>query len=195
MTADVLLLGAGLIAGVLHVLSGPDHLAALLPIAVEQPRQAVRIGVSWSLGHGLGVLVLGGVAYILRGAIDIEAASAWAEAAVGLVLLYLGVRALRASRLLATRDRHPHSAFAVGVFHGLAGTAHLVAVLPVVAAGPTRSALYLAAYLFGAIAGMAAFALAARLVVSDERQVPRALTVAGTLSIGVGLFWVAASMS
>ena len=32
----------GLAAGTVHVVSGPDHLAALAPIAAHQPKQAVR---------------------------------------------------------------------------------------------------------------------------------------------------------
>lgn len=211
-------------AGVGHVFSGPDHLAAVLPFAVSDPRRAVRVGVSWGLGHGLGVALLGGLALLVREWVDIQAVSRWAELAVGILLLYLGLRALRASRLLTIHEhahdhghghvhnhahlhfneadhdvshgrppkhrRHRHSAFVVGAFHGVAGTAHLVTILPAVASEHGPAAVYLLSYLLGAVAGMATFSLGAKAALRDERHVPRALQVAGVAAIAVGLFWV-----
>ena len=51
---------AGLAAGGLHVFAGVDHLAALAPLAVEAPSKAGRTGGFWGLGHGLGVVIVGG---------------------------------------------------------------------------------------------------------------------------------------
>ncbi len=42
---------AGLVAGFVHVLSGPDHLAAIAPYAVDGKSRAWRTGVRWGLGH------------------------------------------------------------------------------------------------------------------------------------------------
>ena len=36
---------AGIIAAMLHVISGPDHLAAVTPFAIESKRKAWKIGL------------------------------------------------------------------------------------------------------------------------------------------------------
>lgn len=99
---------AGLVAGVLHVLSGPDHLAAVLPFAVRGRRQALRVGATWGLGHGLGVLLLGAVAVALRSTVHLEAISGAAEVVVGVMLMVLGAWAIRRSRWVEVHE-HEHA--------------------------------------------------------------------------------------
>ena len=99
---------AGLLAGVLHVLLGPDHLAAVLPFAVSRPAASARIGLFWGVGHGLGVVVLGGALLLFRGAFDLEAVSASAETLVGFLLVGLGVWAIWRSRLFVVHA-HGHA--------------------------------------------------------------------------------------
>lgn len=51
---------AGLAAGCLHTLAGPDHLAALTPLTIgRNPLTAGVLGSLWGLGHSSGQLVLG----------------------------------------------------------------------------------------------------------------------------------------
>ena len=52
-------LAAGCIAAVLHVLMGPDHLAAVAPFAIESKRRAWKIGLFWGLGQVFGMLLIG----------------------------------------------------------------------------------------------------------------------------------------
>ena len=47
-------LTAGLIASILHVIAGPDHLAAVAPFAIESKRKA------WKIGLFLGYRTFGG---------------------------------------------------------------------------------------------------------------------------------------
>ncbi|MEM6368502.1 MAG: hypothetical protein AAGD10_14670 [Myxococcota bacterium] len=102
---------AGLLAGVLHVLLGPDHLAAVLPFAVAKPRSGARVGLFWGLGHGLGVLALGAALLAFRGAFDVELVSARAEALVGFLLVGLGSWALWRSRYFVVHAHgHAHGA-------------------------------------------------------------------------------------
>ena len=49
---------SGLIAGAAHVITGPDHLAAVAPIAVDDPRRATRLGFQ-SVADGLKARVEG----------------------------------------------------------------------------------------------------------------------------------------
>lgn len=52
--------GGGVLAGGLHAVSGPDHLAALLPRIMGQKwHNSMRIGATWGLGHGFSAMVIG----------------------------------------------------------------------------------------------------------------------------------------
>jgi len=105
---------AGLIAGLAHVITGPDHLAALAPLAVENPKKARALGFQWGLGHGLGAGVLGLLGILLKNSVDVAAWSAWAEFAVGFLLLFIGIWSFKkASRIVVhshghTRHNHSH---------------------------------------------------------------------------------------
>lgn len=109
-------LGAGLGAGVLHVLTGPDHLAALAPLSLTRgsarPRQSWRIGAAWGLGHALGSGLLVAAALVLRQVLPVEhfaSFSATAEHLVGYLLLGLGGWGLwQAARLRLHVHEHAH---------------------------------------------------------------------------------------
>ncbi|HJL15648.1 MAG TPA: hypothetical protein RMH99_08335 [Sandaracinaceae bacterium LLY-WYZ-13_1] len=187
---------AGFAAGALHVVSGPDHLAALGPAASQAPSRAIRLGATWGLGHGAGVLVAALAARALGGLVGLEPLSAWAELAVGFVLVALGVRALvRAWRRDAAPTPHPRDAggaFSIGVLHGAAGAHHLFWVLPALALESGEVVAYLVAYLLAAVLAMAAagalVALGLRRRGARARRLAHA--VAGAAALGVGLFWV-----
>lgn len=151
---------AGVIAGFVHVVSGPDHLAAVAPLAVKAHGNAWRSGVRWGVGHSAGVALVGLIALAFREVLPIEALSGWSERLVGVLLLGLGVWALRQGlrvqvhvhahvhdgephdhlhfhaapeRHEATASsghRHGHAAFGIGTLHGLAGSSHFLGVLP-----------------------------------------------------------------
>ncbi len=72
---------AGLVAGFVHVLSGPDHLAAIAPCAATRKARAWRTGVRWGVGHSAGVLGVGLLALLARHALPLDALSAWPNVA------------------------------------------------------------------------------------------------------------------
>ncbi|MEM7679165.1 MAG: hydantoin utilization protein A [Myxococcota bacterium] len=104
----VLAVATGLLAGGVHVVSGPDHMAAVLPFAVDAPKRALRLGLLWGVGHGVGVLVLGALFVVLRQVVDVEQISHVAEGLVGVLLVVLGLWALHRSRLVVVHH-HPHA--------------------------------------------------------------------------------------
>jgi len=105
-----LILWTGMVAGGAHVVAGPDHLAAVLPLAAESRRAAARTGALWGLGHGLGVVALGALGQALRGAIDVESISHVSEIAVGFMLIGLGIWSIRRAKLVVvhTHDHDHH---------------------------------------------------------------------------------------
>lgn len=119
---------SGLLAGFLHVLSGPDHLAAVAPLAVSAHRRAWLAGVRWGLGHSAGVVLVGVLALALREVLPLERLSAWSERLVGVVLLGLGVWSARqALRVEVHAHVHEHDGSAHEHVHFHApGHAHAV---------------------------------------------------------------------
>jgi len=181
---------AGLVAGLLHVWSGPDHLAAIAPLAANG-RRGWSPGARWGLGHSAGVAVVGLVSLWLRDLLPLQMLSSWGERVVGLTLVAIGIWALqKAFKVHAhahehdgTRHlhlhahsqhgrherhgahQHAHAAFGIGVLHGLAGSSHFLGVLPILAFPSTlHAASYLAAFAVGTILSMATFSSVVGLV-------------------------------
>lgn len=98
---------AGMLAGMMHVVSGPDHLVAVAPLAIQKPALGLRVGTAWGLGHATGVIVLGLLGVAARTFIDIGRISIWSEVLVGFVLIGIGAWALWQSRKVVLH-RHPH---------------------------------------------------------------------------------------
>ncbi len=177
----------GLIAGAVHVATGPDHLTAVAPFAVRRPRRAWLPGVRWGLGHSAGVGLVGLLSLWLRKLIPVDLLSSWGERLVGLTLCGIGLWALRRTFKHdvhahehehdgdqqhvhfhvhqqhedhggAGTHLHAHAAFGIGTLHGLAGSAHFLGVLPALAF-PTRAGAiaYLIAFGAGTVWAMANF--------------------------------------
>jgi len=98
---------AGTLAGAFHVISGPDHLVAVTPLAVRDPKAAVKVGALWGAGHAVGAGVLGAIGALAKSIIDVNFLSSWAEFLVGIVLCGVGAWALLQTRKLVIHS-HPH---------------------------------------------------------------------------------------
>jgi ABC-type nickel/cobalt efflux system permease component RcnA len=180
-------------------------------------------GVRWGFGHALVVLIVGGLLAFSNIHIP-DAADEWAEFVMGFMLIVLGVWAVRSARRLHVHaprqhgghahlhahpvDQHPHSharanperrhrhlSTLVGAVHGLAGTAPVVALIPVTLLTGTWLALgYLAAFGIGTIVAMGVYAalaaLAAQRAASSLQTARRVAVITGVVSVAVGCWWV-----
>jgi ABC-type nickel/cobalt efflux system permease component RcnA len=100
---------SGFIASALHVITGPDHLAAVTPLAIESKRKAWAIGVFWGLGHLIGMLVIGGLFLLFKDIIPVEKISEHSEMLVGIVLLAIGTWAIiKVFVHFRSHHMHPH---------------------------------------------------------------------------------------
>src|SRR5206468_327461 len=145
----------GLLHGMRHALE-PDHVAAVSTLIAEQrtARSSVRFAVAWGAGHGLTLLVVGGLLFVFRREMPARVGDAF-ELAVALMLVALGARALviafrtGARGAVATHAhgprQHAHAQagehlhvrgwtlarrpLLVGLVHGLAGSGALAAMV------------------------------------------------------------------
>jgi hypothetical protein len=200
----MLVVFAALLAGFIHVLSGPDHLTAIAPYATIGKTRAWRTGVRWGFGHSAGVIGVGFLLLILRDRLGIEMLSAWGERIVGIMLIAIGLWGLRKSRALKrnptgeTHSHHMHgrTAFGVGTIHGLAGSSHLLGIVPaLLLPSAIAGAAYLVFFGVGTIAAMGVFALAIGAIAAHPAARSASgqstlIAVFSLLAIGVGAFWL-----
>jgi len=96
----------GLLASIMHVVSGPDHLAAVTPLAIDNKLKAWIIGLGWGLGHTSGMLLIGVLFIFFKNYIPVEAISSYSELIVGFILIAIGVWALW--RIFGINHIHAH---------------------------------------------------------------------------------------
>ena len=146
----------------------------------------------WGLGHSSGVILSGSALLLLRGVLPLDQISSWAERSVGIVLIGIGIWALRKALHVHSHEHshsgpgshahihihspqkphadpashvHTHAPFAIGTLHGLAGSSHLAGILPALAFPSRGDAInYLAAYCLATVVAMTAFSLLVGLV-------------------------------
>jgi len=191
-SAPVVVFLTGLLAGVLHVVSGPDHLVALAPLTVREPRMAGALGAAWGVGHGGGILAWFAVAALGRTWFDVELAPDALEALVGISLIGLGLLGLseRESRLHTHAPPGQLLAFAVGLLHGSAGASHLLALLPALGLPAPSVVAYAFGYLFAGVLAMAAAATLLGRLSAHVRDLARLRRGCALLAIAVGLVWL-----
>ncbi|WKK65618.1 sulfite exporter TauE/SafE family protein [Lutimonas zeaxanthinifaciens] len=97
---------AGLLASMLHVIMGPDHVAAVMPFIIESKRKAWKIGLFWGVGHIFGMLLIGSLFLFFKELIPVEEISSYSEQLVGLVLIIIGVWAFY--KILKPNPDHSH---------------------------------------------------------------------------------------
>ena len=83
----------GFIASIAHVVTGPDHLAAVTPLAIDSRKKSWLIGFSWGLGHTLGMLFIGGLFILFKEYLPIEAISKYSDKVIGMLLIGIGIYA------------------------------------------------------------------------------------------------------
>jgi sulfite exporter TauE/SafE len=220
---------SGLLAGAGHVWAGPDHLAAIAPIAVRQPQRAWVPGLRWGVGHSAGVLIVGLLSLMLRELIPVDLLSSWGERMVGVMLIGIGLWGLRkalkntvhahehehggerhvhihvhtpkAHHASVAAHQHSHAAFGVGILHGLAGSSHLLGILPMLAFPTQIQAIgYLAAFAVGTVVSMAGFSwmmgFAAQRATKRGVNLYRGLMgTCGLAAVIVGCVWLVQTLS
>jgi ABC-type nickel/cobalt efflux system permease component RcnA len=214
----------GFLAGIVHVFSGPDHIAAVAPFTLERQTKNWLTGFYWGLGHSTGVWVIGILVFLLREIIPVDLISTWSERFVGIMLIAIGLWGMR--RALRHRlhfhehthdgkehahfhahqtgkhhhnrgaHQHAHIPTGIGLIHGLAGSSHLLGVLPALML-PTRGAsiAYIVGFGIGSIFAMSGFSwMLGRFVrrLGEKSVLVYKWMAMGfaVMAIGVGIVWI-----
>jgi high-affinity nickel permease len=129
-----IVLAIAVLLGLRHA-TDPDHLAAVTTLVASGRERAARrageLGLAWGLGHAATLFVFGLPIILLDSAIP-ERVQQAAETAIAFVIVYLALRLLVRWRRGELRfHTHPHAhgararrgAFAIGLVHGMGGSA------------------------------------------------------------------------
>jgi sulfite exporter TauE/SafE len=207
------ILALGFFLGMRHA-TDSDHVIAVTTIVSRErtPRAALWIGALWGLGHSATILTVGG-AIVLFGWVIPPRLGLSMEMSVAVMLIALGAMNLSGALTHINRiahageHRHPHEPqtlphlhvsgplrpLAIGVVHGLAGSAAIALLVLATIKSASMALLYLAIFGAGTLAGMMLLTVAMSLPIAAlssrfdnvERLVGR---VTGVVSIAFGLF-------
>lgn len=172
----------------------PDHLLAVSQLVARRNSTllAVKDGLYWGLGHTTTLVLFGGI--ILLGKLTFLA-SGYFEAAVGLLLVSMGIGRLINRQnytlpTMVTRNRH-QLAYAIGLLHGLAGSGALVLLVMSELRDPLHSLAYILLFGLGSLVGMFGAAALMNIPFTPRMRLSRILTssvvvITSLLSIGYG---------
>lgn len=205
---------AGSFAGVLHTLSGPDHLAALAPLALRAKRRAsaFRTGAFWGLAHVVGQLLLGFLLLVVSRISFIRGmCSSWGLAdigeqlatfALGFVLIAIGALGLKEAQDWkdgAEEEHHNDGSFATFITGAVSGMQPdaLLFCLPALALPSKQAAVsFLIFFGAGTLAAMGGYTVALRAACSSlgSQAVKRVSLIASMVAITFGVIVVASSI-
>jgi high-affinity nickel permease len=131
-TTLLLVVAAAMLLGLRHA-SDPDHLAAVTTLVAGgrdgSGRRAARLGFTWGAGHATSLFAFG-LPIVLWRAYLPEPVQSGAETLVGVLIVALGAWLLVRWRRGAFAPAHGHArartpvqAYAIGVVHGMGGSA------------------------------------------------------------------------
>ncbi len=187
----------GLFLGMRHS-TDPDHVVAVSTIVSRQGsvRSSATIGLLWGLGHTLTIFLVGS-AIIIFGVVIPPRLGLSMEFCVALMLILLGAVNLTkkprpVSQLGVYQTIRP---LAVGLVHGLAGSAAVALLVLSTIKSPLWSTAYLLVFGFGTMAGMMLMtaAISMPLVYTGKKflKINRYLiAISGVASMAFGMFLV-----
>lgn len=209
----VTILSAGFVLGLKHAFDA-DHVAVVTAMVSQSKnlRRSSLLGAMWGIGHTTTLLLVGVVVLVLK--ITIPARLALEiEFIVGLVVIGFGLDLLRKVRRgtihahLHVHDgtthshahshahqpahHHRHRALAVGMLHGLAGSAALTLLVLASVGSVMQGVAFILIFGLGSIVSMvlisAAIGLPFLLTQRFARMDVALQTTAGVISVAVGL--------
>lgn len=207
--------------GLLHSLDA-DHIMAVSNLASGRRgvKSNIHFCLRWASGHGLTLFIVGLFVFVLGLSLP-QNLSLYAERAVALILIIIGLYVLfdvwrrrihihfhhhddlpahahwhshakQDSHAKQESHKHSHTALFVGMLHGLAGSAPLLALIPVtMGQQPMIGFIYLIIFSLGVIIAMLLFGgllgYFSNIIITYSEKIFRLIrTLLGVGAIGVG---------
>lgn len=204
----------GFILGIKHAFEA-DHVIAVSTIVTQQknPFKAALVGAFWGIGHTTTLLITGIIILFLKLSIPLKV-SMLLEMGVGIMLIFLGFRAIKKSKLVFHTHRHQHEGevhehlhqegakshkhhvpFVIGLIHGLAGSGALMLLVLSTVSSVAEGLYYTLLFGVGSILGMSlmSFVIGIPVFFSANKfpEIEKYLRfAAGVLSIWFGIFLI-----
>lgn len=84
------IIGTGLLLGIVHVLTGPDHLSALIVLSAGSSWRSCVLGMRWGLGHSTGLIVVTIIFLSVSQNVDLDKVGTYCDFVVGILMILLG---------------------------------------------------------------------------------------------------------
>ncbi|KAF1336869.1 hypothetical protein FI667_g48, partial [Globisporangium splendens] len=81
----------GMFFGLIHVLTGPDHLSALATLSAGSSWRSFALGIRWGCGHSIGLIVMAVIFISLDGELDFSVLNVVTDVLVGFFMVGLGL--------------------------------------------------------------------------------------------------------
>ena len=200
--------GAGLAAGCLHTLAGPDHLAALAPLSIGRSRSvSMVLGALWGGGHTTGQLLVGALIVLFRDTVTkfLPLLSRYGGIAVGLTLVAIGVIGYMevnaedgdaeehgaAAAAASDGDKKANrwfATYATGIVYGFHPDAVMLIVPALALPSTMASAAYILSFCFGTVLAMGAYTGCIGATSSLlSKRVPRINNILSLVSSGIAV--------
>ncbi|DAZ93831.1 TPA: hypothetical protein N0F65_009339 [Lagenidium giganteum] len=85
------IIGTGIVLGLVHVLTGPDHLSALAAMTTNSSWKAFSLGIRWGCGHSLGLIIMAAIFFAAGTSFDLDKAGEYCNYVVGVFMIALGI--------------------------------------------------------------------------------------------------------
>ncbi len=157
------LLLTGFYLGGIHILSAPDHLAAIVPLSLMDRKRSWRIGLLWGAGHLIGLLGLGILLFYFKSLINLETLTHYEMLYIAILLLLVGIWIIYKSKnssLLQTKKTHGHLSkitIGTGIIHGFLGFSHVYTLAPALSMNDVDFFSYFGGFAFGSIVSVVSF--------------------------------------
>ncbi|KAG6619381.1 uncharacterized protein IUM83_13532 [Phytophthora cinnamomi] len=89
------IIGMGLLLGVVHVLTGPDHLSALIVLSAGSSWRSCQLGMRWGCGHSTGLIVVTVIFLAANQHLNVDSFGSYCDFIVGVLMMLLGLWSLR----------------------------------------------------------------------------------------------------
>ncbi|KAJ0391965.1 hypothetical protein P43SY_002483 [Pythium insidiosum] len=85
------IIGTGVFLGIVHVLTGPDHLSALAAMTANSSWKAFSLGIRWGCGHSLGLIIMAVIFFAAGRSFNLDNVGEYCNYIVGVFMIALGV--------------------------------------------------------------------------------------------------------